>query len=183
MVISWSVELTPSRHNLLIQLPVSRWPVTLHPSWLDPSGHAPLPSTQPIQHLQFLPTSRCRLLCKRQVLVDVDLWRVQINEPGFPPPCHLNLHKCARKDTKHAPRRQHCSAEGRGSGITIQIYTLQPLNSIPGADPLLFSLDCARPATSCTNTPEARTISLFWLPCLRRGACRQPKTALSPRFI
>ena len=62
------------------------------------------------------------------------------------------------------------TARQSDEGITIQIYTLQPLNSIPGADPLLFSLDCARPATSCTNTPEARTIPLFWLPLSEEGS-------------
>ena len=56
------------------------------------------------------------------------------------------------------------TARQSDEGITIQIYTLQPLNSIPGADPLLFSLDYA----SCgphhvTSTPGFGTIPLFWL--------------------
>ena len=62
------------------------------------------------------------------------------------------------------------SDEGRALPYKYILSTLQPLNSIPGADPLLFSLDCARPATSCTNTPEARTIPLFWLPLSEEGS-------------
>ena len=67
--------------------------------------------------------------------------------------------------------------------ITIQIYTLQPLNSIPGADPLLFSLDYARPATACTNTHlKPGRSHCFGFPCLRRGACRQVKKSLIAEF-
>ena len=167
------------RHNLLIQLSVSRWSVTLHPSWLDPSGHAPLPSTQPIQ---FPPTSRCRLLCKRQVLVDVDLWRVQINEPGFPPPCHLNLHKWARKDTKHAPRRQHCSAERRGPLPYKYILSSHSIQFLARTLSYLASIAPGLPPAAPTHLKPGRS-HCFGFPCLRRGACRQPKTALSPRFI
>ena len=64
--------------------------------------------------------------------------------------------------------------------ITIQIYTLgslRPLNSIPGADPLLFSLDYARPeppAAENTNTHlKSGRSHCFGFTCLRKQACRQ----------
>ena len=89
-------------------------------------------------------------------------------------------------------RRQHCSAERRGqqAAITIQIYTRKPLNSIPGADPLLFSLDYARqataPAAHNTHLKSEGRSHCFGFTCLRRGACRQLcgwTTGLSPSFI
>ena len=75
-------------------------------------------------------------------------------------------------------RRQHCSAERRAqAAITIQIYTRKPLNSIPGADPLLFSLDYARPeppAAENTNTHlKSGRSHCFGFTCLRKQACRQ----------
>ena len=57
---------------------------------------------------------------------------------GFHPPA-ISICISGPARTQNIERRR----QQRAPAITIQIYTLRPLNSIAGADPLLFSLDYA----------------------------------------
>ena len=61
---------------------------------------------------------------------------------GFHPPA-ISICISGPARTQNIERRRQQLLRRRAPAITIQIYTLRPLNSIAGADPLLFSLDYA----------------------------------------
>ena len=61
---------------------------------------------------------------------------------GFHPPA-ISICISGPARTQNIERRRQQLLRRRAPAITIQIYTLRPLNSIAGAEPLLFSLDYA----------------------------------------
>ena len=100
---------------------------------------------------------------------------------GFHPPA-ISICISGPARTQNIERRRQQLLRRRAPAITIQIYTLRPLNSIAGADPLLFSLDYAsRRIPPRDSTPGFGTIPLFWLHLSTGGRlCRQLwTTALS----